>query len=139
MLNDSWYIKYIWWLTIKRAESFWVFHKFCNQRKLLFLYKIQKSCNDNFSNVTSGLHCHNFIQSWICFIVMVSTILLTNMSKRLEYEIKSATMSSIQQVQFVYVVWCLCLFNVTFSSSWQTSTFDAKMPNIFVDLYCKNV
>ena len=40
MIPDT-LLDYIWWLTIEGTVKDSVFHKFCGQRKLLLLYKLQ--------------------------------------------------------------------------------------------------
>ena len=98
----------IWWLTIKRTIRGSVFHKFCDQRKLLFLYKIQKKLEwHSFTNPTSGLQCHDFIESVMDFTAMVSAILQTNF-------VNYIRMWNYINNNVKYSVILICLWNVMF-------------------------
>ena len=85
MIPDT-LLEYIWWLTIEGTVKDSVFHKFCGQRKLLLLYKLQinkAAMRHIYTNATSGLR-YDLIQSWMDFSVTVSTIPYPNFLKKIQ-------------------------------------------------------
>ena len=59
MIPDT-LLEYILWLTIKSTVKDSVFPKFCDRRKPLLLYRIQKSCNE-IASLMSLLVCNVMI------------------------------------------------------------------------------
>ena len=112
VLNDSWYIAWVYMVGNYRkyCERF-SFPKFCDQRKLLLLYKIQKKQQWHiFSNAISGLPCHSLIQSWFDSSVMVSTILQMNIIRNIRMwncisnnDIYSKILGCLCNVMFMFI------------------------------------
>ena len=81
VLSDSWHIAWVYVVGNykKDCESFPVFHKFCDQKNCFYIK--YKAAMTSFTNAFSKLQCHDFIQSWMDFNIMVSVILQTNFVK----------------------------------------------------------